>query len=65
MFRRKLTLLPLKPYVKDWVCLLPRAVLTMNSQESSSTGFTPDQLFHGGCPALFFKTRFDKDYKSP
>ena len=26
---------------KDWVCLLPWAVLTMNSQGSSSTGYTP------------------------
>ena len=27
--------------IKDWVRLLPWAVLTMNSQESSSTGYTP------------------------
>ena len=50
---------------KDWVCLLPWAVLTMNSQRSSSTGFTPHKLFHGGCPAWFFKTLFPDDYKSP
>ena len=31
---------------KDWVLLVPWAVLTMNSQRSSSTGFTPQQLFH-------------------
>ena len=33
---------------KDWVRLVPWAVLTMNSQQSSSTGFTPYELFHGG-----------------
>ena len=31
---------------KDWVCLVPWAVLTMNSQQSSSTGFTLHELFH-------------------
>ena len=36
---------------KDWVRLLPWAVLTMNSEESSSTGHTPHELFHGGRPA--------------
>ena len=39
---------------KDWVRLVPWAVLTMNSQRSSSTGFTPHELFHGGRPAWFF-----------
>ena len=39
---------------KDWVRLVPWAVLTMNSQRSSSTGFTPHELFHGGQPAWFF-----------
>ena len=37
---------------KDWVRLVPWAVLTMNSQRSSSTGFTPHELFHGGRPCL-------------
>ena len=50
---------------KDWVRLVPWAVLTMNSQRSSSTGFTPHELFHGGRPAWFFKTPFPKDFKSP
>ena len=50
---------------KDWVRLLPWAVLTMNSQRSSSTGFTPHELFHGGRPAWFFNTPFPEDYKSP
>ena len=50
---------------KDWVRLLPWAVLTMNSQESSSTGYTPHELVHGGRPAWFFQTSFPEDYKSP
>ena len=33
---------------KDWVPLVPWAMLTMNSQRSSSTGFTSHELFHGG-----------------
>ena len=37
----------------------------MNSQQSSSTGCTPHELFHGGCPAWFFKTPFPDHYKSP
>ena len=32
---------------KDWVRLVPWAALTMNSQRSSSTGFTSHELFHG------------------
>ena len=43
---------------KDWVRLVPWAVLTMNSQRSSSTGLGPEELFHGGQPAWFFKTPF-------
>ena len=50
---------------KDWVPLLPWAVLTMNSQENSLNGYTTHELFHGGRPALFFKTPFPEDYKSP
>ena len=37
----------------------------MNSQESSSTGYTPNEMLHGGRPAWFFKTPFPEDYKSP
>ena len=36
----------------------------MNSQGSSSTSYTPHELFHRGHPALFFKTPFPEDYKS-
>ena len=43
---------------KDWVRLVPLAVLTMNSQRSPSMGFDPHKLFHGGRPAWFFKTPF-------
>ena len=50
---------------KDWVRLVPWAVLTMNSQRSSSTGSTPHELFHGGRPAWFFKAPFPEDFKSP
>ena len=51
-------------HAKDCVRLLPWAVINMKSQESSSTGYTPDELFHGGRPAWFFKTPFPVDYKS-
>ena len=44
---------------------LPLAVLTMNSQESSSTGYTPHKLVNGGRPAWSFKTPFPGDYASP
>ena len=50
---------------EDWVRLVPGAVLTMNSQGSSSTGFTPHKLVHAGRPAWFFKTPFLEDFKSP
>ena len=33
---------------KDWVRLVPWAVMTMTSQRSSSTGFIPHELFQGG-----------------
>ena len=44
---------------------MPRAVLTMNSQRTCSTGFTFRELFHGVRPAWFFKTLFPEDLKSP
>ena len=50
---------------KDWARLVPWAVLTMNFQRSSSTGFTPHELFHGGRPAWFFKNPFPEDFKRP
>ena len=46
---------------KACVRLVPCAVLTMNSQRSS----TPHKLLHGGRPAWFFKTPFPEDFKSP
>ena len=49
---------------KDPVRLLPCAVLTMNSQRSSSTGFGPNELFHGGKPAWFLITPFPEDFKT-
>ena len=50
---------------KDWARLLPGAVLRMNSQESSSTSYTPHKLFDAGHPAWYFKTPFPEDYKRP
>ena len=50
---------------ENWVHLVPWAVLTMNSQRSSSSGFTPQELFQGGRPAWFFKTPVPEDFKSP
>ena len=50
---------------KDWIRVVPWAVLTMNSQRSSSTGVTPGELFYGGRPAWFFKTTFPENFKSP
>ena len=55
---QNLRILMKQEHTKDWVRLVPWAVLTMNSQRSSSTGFTPRGVFHGGRPAWFFKTPF-------
>ena len=62
---KNLRILMKQERTKDWVCLLPWAVLTRNSQESSSTGYTPHELFQGGRPAWLFKTAFAEDHKSP
>ena len=48
MVEQNLRILMKQERTKDWVRLVPWAVLTMNSQRSSSTGFTPPELFHGG-----------------
>ena len=37
----------------------------MNSQRTSSTGFTPHELIHGGRLAWPFRTPFPEDFKSP
>ena len=50
---------------KDWVRLLPWGLLTLNSQVSSSCGFSPHELFHGGRPAWYFKTPYHEYEKSP
>ena len=65
VLEQNLRILMKQERTKDWVRLLPWAVLTMNSEESSPTGYTPHELFHGGLPAWFFKTFFAEDYKSP
>ena len=61
---QKLRILMKQERTKDWVRLVPWAVLTMNSQRSSSTGFTPHEPFHGGRPAWFSRTPFPEDIKS-
>ena len=65
MLEQNLKILMKQEGTKDWVRLLPWAVLTMNSQESSPTGHTPHELFHGGRAAWFFKAPFPEDYNSP
>ena len=65
MLEQDLRILMKQERTNDWVRLSPWAVLTMNSQESSSTGYTLHELFHGGCLASLFKTPFPEDYKSP
>ena len=62
---QNLRILMKQEHTKDWVQLLPWAVLTVNSQRSSSTGFTPHELFHGERPAWFFSTPFPEDFKTP
>ena len=65
VLEQNLRILMTQERTKKWVGLLPWAVLTMNSQERSSTGYTPHELFRGASPAWFFKTPFPEDYKSP
>ena len=50
---------------KDWVRLLPWAVLTMNSRRRSCTGSSPHELFNGGRAAWFFNTPFLRTSKAP
>ena len=42
---------------KDWVRLVPWAVLSMNSQRSSSTGFTPHDLLGSSKPPFLRTSR--------
>ena len=65
MVEKNLRILIKQERTKDWVRLVPWSVLTMNSQRSSSAGFTPHALFHGGRPAWFLKTPFPEDFRSP
>ena len=58
LVEQNLRILMKQERTKDRVRLVRWAVLTVNSQRSSSTGFTPHELFHGGRPAWFFKTPF-------
>ena len=65
MVEQNLRILMKQERTQDWVRLVPWAVLTINSQGSSSTGLGPPELFAGGRPAWFFKTPFPEDFKSP
>ena len=48
VLEQNLEILMKQERTKDWVRLVPWAVLTMHSQRSTSTGLTPDEVFHGG-----------------
>ena len=65
VMEQNLRILMKEERIKDWVWLLPWAVLTINSQRSWSTGFSPHELFHGGRPAWFLSTPLHEDFKSP
>ena len=65
LVEQNLRILMKQERTKDWVRLMPWAVLTMNSRRSSSTGFTPHELLHGGRLAWFFSTPSPADFKSP
>ena len=64
MVETNLRMLMKQERTKAWVQLLPWAVLTMNSERSFSTGYTPHELLHAGRPAWFFQTSFLEDFKS-
>ena len=59
--------LPTHRYTPQVTQGLPRGSepASMTSQRSSSTGFTPHELFHGGRPAWFLETPFPEDFESP
>ena len=65
MVEQNLRVLMKQERTKDWMRILPSAVLTMNSQRSWSTVFSRPKVFHGGWPAWFFNTPFPEDLKSP
>ena len=65
MVEQYLRILMKQERTKHWVRLVPWAVLIMNSQRTSSTGFAPHELFRGGRPAWFFQIPFPEDFKSP
>ena len=50
-------------HTRDWVRLLPVICLMMNSQESSSTGYSPHELFPGR-PAWFLHAPYPEDTHS-
>ena len=65
VFEHNVRILIKRERTKDWVHLLPWAVLTMNSQESSSTGYTPYELFHGVVLRGSLKPLFMRTTRAP
>ena len=65
VLEQNLRILMKQERTKDRVRLLSWAVITMNSQGSSSTGYTSHKLFQGRRTVWFFKTPFSDDYKRP
>ena len=65
MVEQNLRILMRQDRTKGWVCLLPWAVLTMNSQKSPQTNHTAHELFHGGRAVRLFKSPFPESHKSP
>ena len=60
MVEQNLGVLMKQERARDWVRLLPWAVLTMNIQQNFSTGYTSMELFPGGRAAWFVKTPFPR-----
>ena len=58
VLEQNLRILMKQERTKDWVRPLPWAVLNVNSKESSSTGDSPHELFHGGRFCVVLQTSF-------
>ena len=65
MVEQNLRILMKQERTKGWVRLLPFGLLTMNSQRSPSTGFSPHELSYGERPPWLLNTHFSEDFKSP
>ena len=65
VLEQDLRILMKQEHTKDWVRLLPWAVLTMNSQERSSVGYTPTSCFMGGVLRGSSKPLFLRTTRAP